>query len=460
MTMKFTITIIVLALIPFFVQQSVNAQLRAKVTTVASPKSAAFNRERGLKMLKTIKSELKGRYYDKNLRGIDIDTKYKEARDTIKKLKLNWQIFRVIAQFVMQFDDSHTKFYPPGRANRIEYGFTTQMIGNVCYIVDVKEGSDAAKKGLKVGDVVVGIDRYNPNRENLWKINYILYALDPLQKINVFVLDENKKEKRIEVEASTKSIKERRKEYLRRRGREKRSPFTCREVNKVIIACRLESFVVTKSIINDMMKAISGHQKLVLDLRGNGGGYVHIEEYLVGHFFDRDLKIADFVTRKKTKERIAKSQGDAVFKGDLAVLVDSESGSAAEVFARVIQLEKRGKVIGDVTAGAVMTSIQMPLTVKRGPEGLSSFTPYSLQITVADLIMSDGKRLEKVGVIPDIPVGPSGEALAQGNDPVLAYAVSLFGQKMTSEEAGQFEFLFPPEEGDKKKEDSEEGETP
>src|SRR5205085_968323 len=104
-----------------------------------------------------------------------------------------------------------------------------------------------------------------------------------------------------------------------------------------------------------MIAEIGTHKKLILDLRGNGGGYVKTEEYLTGYFFDHDVKIATFMMRNQTRERIAKSQKEKAFKGDLIVLIDSNSASASEVFSRVIQIEKRGKIVGDVSAGAVMT---------------------------------------------------------------------------------------------------------
>ena len=179
-----------------------------------------------------------------------------------------------------------------------------------------------------------------------------------------------------------------------------------------------------------------------------------MEEYLSGHFFDRELKIADMITRKKTEVRMAKPVKDRQFKGELIILVDSNSASASEVFARLIQIEKRGKIVGDVSAGAVMTSYNMGLAIERGPSGFQTFTPYGLNVTVADLIMSDGNRLENVGVVPDHPVGPSARALANRSDPVLAFAAGLLGEKISPEDAGRLEFLFKRAED----EDEETGE--
>ncbi|HUF04296.1 MAG TPA: S41 family peptidase [Aridibacter sp.] len=426
--------------------QIVSTQQQSILTAEAGPASPKINRNRGQKILKKVKENIEKNYYDKTFRGIDLDATYEAASKQIENFDANWQIFRVIAQFVMQFEDSHTRFFPPNRSVSVEYGFSLQMIGNTCFVVDVTKGSDAEKKGLKVGDIVAGIDRYNPNRENLWKIRYILYSLDPLQKINVFVLNEDKTERKLEIEAVIKSMEERRKEAKKRR--KEFEPYKCHEVNQELIACRLESFLVDKSDINKMMKEIGDHKKLVLDLRGNSGGYVEIEEYLTGHFFDKDVKIGDFVTRKETTERIAKTRGDKVFKGELVVLIDSETGSAAEVFSRVIQIEKRGNVIGDTSAGAVMTGISVGSTIQRGSGDLMTLTVFGMSVTVADLIMSDGNRLEKVGVTPDIAIGPSGAALFSRADPILSYAVNEFGGNLTSEEAGKLHFLIPKEEGE------------
>jgi C-terminal processing protease CtpA/Prc len=445
-----SIVIFSLSVCPVFTQITIDE--------VASPASVKLNRNRGLNMLDEIKQLLKQRYYDKNYRGIDIEERFKIAKERVKTLNTNWQIFRAIAQVLFEFDDSHTRFYPPNRANRVEYGFTMQMIGQNCFVTDVKKGSDAEVKGLKTGDIIVGVGNFNPTRENLWVMNYVLYALDPQETLKVYVLNPDKTEREIEIKAVFKSIEERRREAEKRRKEKRENPYKCQKINAETIACKLYTFSIDKKYIDKMMKEVEGHRKLVLDLRGNGGGYVKIEEYLTGHFFDRDVKIADFVMRDKTKERIAKTQKGKVFGGDLIVLIDSNSASASEVFARVIQLEKRGKIVGDVSAGAVMTSNFITMANVRGAPGFETLSFFAMNITIADLIMSDGKRLEKVGVIPDYPVGPTGKALFDKTDPILAYSLGLLGANITEEEAGKFYFLTKKAE-DEDEEESEETEN-
>ena len=171
---------------------------------------------------------------------------------------------------------------------------------------------------------------------------------------------------------------------------------------------------------------------LILDLRDNGGGSVDVLKRLIGYFFDKEIKIGDQKMRKETKPLVAKSQGDG-FKGDLIVLVNRSSASASEIFSRIIQMEKRGKILGDKTAGAVMESKFYEMD-----SGFGNNLYFGASVTVADLVMPDGKSLEKVGVTPDELVLPTGLDLAESKDPVLAYAAKLAGVELAPEKAGAF----------------------
>ncbi|HEV2836875.1 MAG TPA: S41 family peptidase [Pyrinomonadaceae bacterium] len=263
-----------------------------------------------------LKDEIKKNYYDPNYRGMDRDARFQVASDKIKEAASIGQILGIIAQVLIEFDDSHTFFLPPQHQTKVDYGWTMRVIGD-----------DAISRAKK-------------------------------------------------------------------------------------------------------------YKGLILDLRGNGGGWVSTMKRLVANFCDHDVKIADSKERKETKPLIAKTRGDKTYTGKLTILVDSDSASASELLARTMQLEKRGTVIGDQTAGAVMTSRQYGYQT-----GLDVVIFYGVSVTVADMIMPDGNSLEHHGVVPDEVRLPTAEELAAGRDVVMSYAASLHGVTLDPIEAGKlFDF--------------------
>lgn len=422
----------------------------------------SFNRQRGINILRQLREVLKDRYYDQTFHGINIEARFKEAEDRIKTQDKNWQIYRTIASVIDELNDSHTIFLPPDRLFRVEYGFTTMMIGAKCFIVDVKKGSDADAKGVTPGDEVLAISGVAPTRASYNKINYIIYGLDPQEVVKLQLLGQTGKQREVDIKSKFISPEQRQKERKKRKDEEQAKPYTCREINSDLIACKLRTFSVDREAVDKMMKEVRGHKKLILDLRGNGGGYVDTELYLTSYFFDHDVAIGTENSRKKSKDVVSKSKKDDSFKGDLGVLIDSESASSSEIFARVIQLEKRGTIYGDTSMGAVMTAEEYGLVTpmfqnRMEAIGGEKYYVSFFEVTVADFVMRDGGRLEGTGVAPDIPIGPSPTALVQKADPVLAYAAGLLGAKMTAEQAGELHFLIPKseEQSDKEGDDKE-----
>src|SRR5262249_36193670 len=127
-----------------------------------------LDRDRARGMLNAIRDDLKKNYYDPAMHGMDVDARFKAADEKMKQATSNGQLFSIIAQAVIDLNDSHTFFIPPQRTSRTEYGWQWQMIGDQCYVTAIKPGSDAEAKGLKVGDAVISIDRFTPDREHLW----------------------------------------------------------------------------------------------------------------------------------------------------------------------------------------------------------------------------------------------------------------------------------------------------
>jgi C-terminal processing protease CtpA/Prc len=409
---------------------------------------SSLDRERVQGMLSVIKGDIKKNYYDPNFHGIDLDVRFKAAEEKIKSIDSLGQAYGVIAQVLSEFNDSHLFFLPPPRPANPEYGWRMQMIGNDCVVFAVKPGSDAEAKGLKPGDRILKVDGFAPTRDNLWKMEYRYNILRPQAGIQVVAQTGNEEPRPLDLKA--KVIQGKRKLDFTGNSGVEDIEAVLREIDEAgnltrhryvdnleVFIWKMPQFDLEKDKVDDMMNKAAKHKALILDLRGNGGGAEETLQRLIGNLFDHEIKIADIKRRKDTKPLVAKSRGKDIFTGQLIVLVDSRSASAAEVLARVVQLEKRGTVIGDQTKGAVMRSQGYHYEM-----GANSILFYGASITDADAIMGDGKSLEHIGVTPDELLLPSGPDLAANRDPVLSRAAELAGVKLDPEKAGA---LFPVE---------------
>lgn len=408
------------------------------------------DRDRGRVMLRIIKDDIKKNYYDPLYHGIDIETRFKTGDEKIQTATSIGQVFGIIAQVLIDFEDSHLFFLPPSRTTRTDYGWQMQMVGDKCYVVAVKPGSDAETKGLKPGDEVISVDGFGVVRENLWKLRYLYYTLRPRAGVHVSARSPEGQQKELDVMAKVRQGKLRVdltgmdggndiNDLLRdienedRLGRHRYYDWA----ESDLFVWKMPAFDLDEGGVDDMMDKAKKRKSLILDLRGNPGGAETTLLRMIGYFTDHDLKLGDMKRRKETKPMLAKTRGDRVFKGKLVVLLDSNSGSSAEIFARAMQLEKRGTVIGDRSAGAVMRAVHSSHQL-----GADTVVFYGVSVTDADLIMTDGKSLERTGVTPDEILLPTAADLAAKRDPVLARAAQLAGYQLTSEKAGG---LFPIE---------------
>jgi C-terminal processing protease CtpA/Prc len=402
------------------------------------------DREVGKIMLRNVRDSVKKNYYDPEFHGVNLDEAFKIAEQNIDGATANGQILGIIEKALLGLNDSHTAFLPPPHAMRVSYDWDIRMIGDRCYVMAVKPGTDAEAKGLKAGDILHVVDGYKIARENFWQFNYLYNFLQPKQELSLVVQSPGEQPRRVVYNASTRqgpkaldltnsSIWY---EYIRERQQvDWIYEHQFKAFGHDLYIWKMPKFDLTVGRVNEIMETVGKYKTLIIDLRGNGGGYVETLLQLVGNFFDHDVKIGDRKGRKEMKAETAKTRGHGVFTGQLIVLVDSRSASASELFARVVQIEKKGIVIGDVTAGAVMEARVFPFSV-----GESSLVLFAVEITDADIIMTDGKSLEHTGVTPDKIMLPTGADLREQADPVLSYAASLAGMKLDPKEAGA---LFP-----------------
>ncbi len=406
-----------------------------------------IDRERVLAMLNNLRSELKKNYFDANFKGLDMETRFTQAEEKIRQSKSLAQAVSEVAWALDGLSDSHTFFFPPARTTKSDYGWEMAMMGNQCFITAVRPGSDAEKQGVKPGDEILKLNGYTVTRPDLWKMKYVFNVLKPQPGLRLDLRAPDGATRTVQVAAKvikSKIVMDGTSDAdfwdlvreIENVNHATASRYT--EMGDDLMIWEMPDFEISERLVDGVMDKARNHKALILDLRGNGGGHSKTLVRLVSNFFEHEVKVCEKVGRKERakdlKPEIAKPRGK-IFTGKLIVLVSSESASAAEMFARIVQLEKRGTVIGDVTAGAVMTSMGHQYEI-----GAGTAIGYAASITMADVIMSDGGRLEGAGVTPDKLMLPPPADMAAGRDPVLAHAAELCGVKLSPEVAGK---LFP-----------------
>ena len=179
--------------------------------------------------------------------------------------------------------------------------------------------------------------------------------------------------------------------------------------------------------IKDLRNAFS--LGMIIDLRGNPGGYLHEVSCLLNTLISDD----GVIVREQPVEEgnlleiqgqtptyyftrggaLVDSRGNPViYNKNIVVLVDGESASAAEVFAGTLQEMKRGWVVGDRTSGKGSVQNPVPLYVTRFHE------PLQLNLTTAIYTLNSGRSPQGYGIIPDFRFFENGEPIEEKPDDI------------------------------------------
>jgi carboxyl-terminal processing protease len=171
---------------------------------------------------------------------------------------------------------------------------------------------------------------------------------------------------------------------------------------------------VDKAIADATSQGATG---LVLDLRGNGGGWVTSAQEVLARFLDPDVGPAMYedITPGRGGEEPLPMLGDGATRTDLplVVLVDRGTASASEIVAGALKDYNRALAIGERTYG------------KGSVQRIFSFSDGStLRVTVAEWFTPSKGRIQEEGIRPDLEVSFADHATT-GEDPVLAAAVTM-----------------------------------
>ncbi len=160
--------------------------------------------------------------------------------------------------------------------------------------------------------------------------------------------------------------------------------------------------------------ARAGVHGVVLDLRANGGGYGDEATAVASAFLPAGPV---FTTRERGgTPTVAAASGTPVWTGPLAVLVDGDTASAAEIVAGAIQDDAAGTLVGARTFGKGVVQSIFPL-----PDG------SAVKLTTARYATPKGRDIDRRGIAPDVAVAePPGSVVGDpARDPQLARALAV-----------------------------------
>jgi carboxyl-terminal processing protease len=158
----------------------------------------------------------------------------------------------------------------------------------------------------------------------------------------------------------------------------------------------------------------AGKKRIILDLRGDPGGYVTAARAIASEFI-KDGTIFWEQDADGT-QTATPATGDGIATDPsikLVVLVDKGSASASEIVAGALQDTKRATIVGETSFGK--GTVQQWIPFQNGS---------ALKLTIAKWLTPDKHWIHHVGIIPDVPVTTPADA-GPNNDPALDKAVEL-----------------------------------
>jgi carboxyl-terminal processing protease len=377
---------------------------------------------------------------------------YKEARPHILKSRSSRELINLINQMISRLGQSHIHLMPPmsrsekkaikvqletrksvpasGKGGTVtaaqkkdplsamkgkpaDPGLRLIAAGDKLCVLDVIEGSSAAAAGVKMGDVISSIHGFKFDLSKYSDTPWEMIAEGMLAgnygtKVSVIIL--NKEGIPREIILERKCITG---NWIQLGA----MPKIQGKVEYKILKGNIGYIFITPCFPRQVMrmhKIISNHLKecrgLIIDIRSNPGGMMLMAQGMAGWLSDKELEMGTMKTREYPLQMKSYPQKRG-FRGPLAVLINKGTFSTAEVFAAGIKDNKRGRLFGETTGGKCLPSLFFVLS-----------TGYRLQTVLGDFVRINGKRIERLGVVPDVSVHSKQEDLVSGIDTVCESA--------------------------------------
>lgn len=317
-----------------------------------------------------------------------------------------------IEGLVKSYGDPYTTYFPPAEAALFEEDISGNFSGvgmevgvrnDMVTVIAPLPDSPAEKAGLMAGDTIVRIGEESTEGMNTDKAVRLIRG-EKGTEVKLTIFREGDTEFReITIVRDTISI-----------------PTSKTEIRDDVFVIALYSFnAISEAEMQNALReyVTSGKKKLILDLRGNPGGYLQ-SAVSIGSYF---LPLGKTIVRESfgdgAREEVYRSSGRQLGNSapeKMVVLVDGGSASASEILAGALQEHKVATVVGAQTFGK--GSVQELVNLDDGS---------SLKITIARWLTPNGTSISEGGLTPDIVVDRTMEDRTAGKDPQMDAALEF-----------------------------------
>jgi carboxyl-terminal processing protease len=341
-----------------------------------------------------------------------LNAKYVATATSSKSVTDQDKVYGAIQGLTASLGDPYTVFFPPAesslfasdiRGNFEGVGMEIAAQGGTLVVIAPLKGSPAERAGILTGDKIVKIgDKDTTNMSTDEAVNLI--RGDKGTPITFTIVRAGRKVP-FDITATRDVIDI--------------PTIDNKDIGNGIYKIDLYSFSANSpDLFRQALRGFveSGDSKLILDLRGNPGGYLEAAIDMASWFLPSGKVIVRESYGSGKDETVYKSKGYDVFKGKLpfVILVDGGSASASEILAGALEEQGKATLVGQKTFG------------KGSVQELVDITPdTSLKVTVARWLTPNGLSISKQGITPQYVVERTEAQFTAGKDPQLDKAIEV-----------------------------------
>jgi carboxyl-terminal processing protease len=328
-------------------------------------------------------------------------------------------IYGAMEGLALSEGDPYTVFFPPQENNLFQsdiagnftgVGMEIDIKNNALTVISPLKGTPSAAAGIKAGDIVSAINGQDTSNMTVDQaVDLIRGPAGTTVKLTIIRAGETAP---LVISVTRQVI-----------NIPTIATSTIGTSSSEIFDIQLDSFTAdSPALFQTALRSFvaSGSHKLILDLRGNPGGYLDAAWDMASWFLPAGETVVTEDFGGKQPNQVYQSKGDNIFNSNLqmVILVDGGSASAAEILSAALHDHGVATLVGEKTFGKGSVQELIPITDNT-----------SLKVTVARWLTPDGHNLSHDGIDPDYVVPITAAQVAAGTDPQMAKAVSLLQAK-------------------------------